>query len=468
MGSLSPTAFHVKTIAIIGAGPCGLSAAKYLKAQGTFESIVIFDQQDEVGGVWYYSQRPPDPSPVPHQDPFVPLDEFGHRPDDRDAPSFPSAMYEVLHANIPSSLMRFSDQEFPQSAKIYPSRESIHEYLVRYAADVRDLIKFSFQVKDIKLLSDDQGRDKWFLKAASLTNDERVEEVFDAVVIANGHSYIPYIPDRKNMREFHQAYPDVILHSRQFRSAKQFADKKVVVVGNGPSGADIGHQINQECRKPALLSVRSPTPQQLLDYTGCLEVPGIEEFLVEEKGVRFTDGSVETDIDAIMFCTGFLFNYPFFNGLERKLMTTGKGVHGLYKHLFCIQHPTLVFPSINKKTIPWPQSETQAAVFAAVWSNDLDLPTSQEMEEWSKELEERQGESLHLFGPNEDGYYINEFHDWAVKARHLGKEPPRWDDEKFWERSIYAAAKVRFEEQGCQANTLDDLGFRYRPGWKAQ
>lgn len=191
-------------------------------------------------------------------------------------------------------------------------------------------------------------------------------------------------------------------------------------------------------------------------------MPEIEEFLVEQRGVRFKDGRVETGVDAILFCTGFLYSYPFLSDLQRKL-TTGRGVHGLYKHLFCIRHPTLVFSSLNQKSVLWPVAEAQAAVFSAVWFNSLALPSVEEMERWSRELYEREGEALHVCPQLADWRCINELHGWAIKAARLGKEPPRWDGESFWQRSIFIEAKRRFEQQSCKVTTLGELGFHYDP-----
>jgi hypothetical protein len=216
------------------------------------------------------------------------------------------------------------------------------------------------------------------------------------------------------------------------------------------------------------MSVRHATSPDKISHIGCEEVPEIVEFLPDQQGVLFKDGSIEKDIDYIVFCTGFLFGYPFLSNLNHdpshKIITSGRGVHGLYQHLFLIQHPTLVFPALNMKSVPWPLAEAQAAAFSVVWSNDLELPSDDEMEKWSKELEEREGESLHVYPAlGDDGKHINEFYDWIKKATHVGKEPPHWGGELFWQRIISAEAKIKFEEEGCKAKTLAELGFHYKP-----
>ncbi|KAF4984304.1 hypothetical protein FDECE_17117 [Fusarium decemcellulare] len=464
MGSYPPASFDVHKIAIIGAGPAGLSAAKYLTAQGSFDELVVFEQQDQVGGIWNYSGLAPGTCHVPQEDPFCPPDE-PIRWCSPAAPIFTSPMYENLHANIPKAIMKFSCQDFPDDAKLFPERSMIQDYLLKYAEDVKPLIRFCQRINRVTLKPQD-GRDKWEVEAQSTINGDITTSIFDAVVVANGHYTTPFIPNVKNLREFNEAYPGVITHSKQYRTPHPFNDNKVVVIGNGPSGLDIALQINQECRKPAILSVRHPTPPDRLAHSGCEEAAEIAEFLVEEKGVRFNDGRVEKDVDAIVFCTGFLYGFPFLQDLNHKLITTGRGVHGLYKHVFYIQHPTLVFPGLNMKAAPWPLCESQAALFSAVWSNNVELPTRDAMEAWSRALEEKEGgDALHVFSPNGDGYYINELHDWVMTAKQTpGKEPPRWDDELLWQRSIFLESKARFEQLGCKAQTLEELGFHYEPG----
>lgn len=454
--------FHVKKVAIIGAGPAGLAAARYLDAQGAVDSITIFEQQDEVGGVWYYSGLAPKEVPVPQQDPFW-GPEPSIWPEGAPAPIFPSPMYERLHANIPGCLMQFHDTAFPVDEWLFPKREAIQAYLVRYAEDLRHLIKFRHQVTQVNLETQD-GRDQWHLEASSTVNDGQiVRETYDAVVVANGHYSVPFIPSIKNLQEFNKAHPSIISHSKQYRKNEHFRGKKVVVVGNGPSGLDIAYQINKVAGR-TLMSVRHPTSPDKISHIGCEEVPEIVEFLPDQRGVLFKDGSKEIDIDYIVFCTGFLFGYPFLNSLGHKIITSGRGIHGLYQHTFLIEHPTLVFPALNMKSVPWPLAEAQAAAFSAVWANDLALPSDDEMNKWSKELEEARGEALHTYPElGDDGKHINEIYDWVNKAKHVGKQPPHWEGEQFWQRKLAPQAKTKFEEDGCRAKTLADLGYHYEP-----
>ncbi|KAJ9137359.1 FAD/NAD(P)-binding domain-containing protein [Coniochaeta hoffmannii] len=451
--------FDVKKIAIIGAGPCGLSAAKYLLAQKAFEEIVIYEQQTEVGGVWNYI---PEASPtlhVPQVSAYAPPPE----PPVRVAPSVLSTpMYEVLHTNIPWPLMKYSDQDFPRHSLIFPSRESVQRYLVEYARDIREHIRLTSRVVDVRL-GHKAGRDKWDVVIRSTKDGCTRTQTYDAVVVASGHYSTIYIPEVKNIKQFNEAHPGIITHSKSYRSPKPFTDKKVVVVGNSASGLDISSQISRVCKKPLLLSVHTPTPPESLVWANAEEVPIIEEFLVEERGVRFQDGRVERDIDAILYATGYLFTFPFLESLTPPLVTDGRKVHGLYKELFHIEHPTLVFPGLPIKVVPFPLSESQAALFSRVWANLLPLPDKPEMQKWEEDEAQKRGASFHVWPKGGDAQFINETHDMVAKLKTLGKEPPVWNDELLWQRKIYAEAKLKFEKGGCTAKSLEELGFHYRP-----
>ncbi len=460
MGSQGAPDFDIKTIAIIGAGPCGLAAAKYLLAQGVFEKIEVFEQQSEVGGVWNYSPKPSETLHVPQvtadgpPDPPLPLQ-------DDDAIVFPSPMYNVLHTNIPRALMRYSDLPIREDSLIFPSREHIQEYIVEYAKDIRHLIRFSTQVQDVRLRVVD-GRDQWDVDTVCLSTGKTTSATYDALVVSSGHYTAAYIPDVKGIVDFHKAHPGVISHSKQYRTPQPFANKKVVIVGNAASGLDIAAQISPVSQKPLLLSVQSPTAPANLEYSGAEEVPVIEEFLVEERGIRFQDGRVEKHIDSVMFATGYLFSFPFLRSLNPPVVTDGRRVHGLYNHLFHIDHPTLVFTRLPIKVVPFPLSESQAAVFSRTWANLLPLPPAEEMRRWEAEEAERQGAKFHVWSEGGDAKYINSVHDLISRSGTPGKAPPYWSPELVWQRQIYAKAKLKFEQNGRRAKTLEELGFEYR------
>ncbi|TLD21180.1 hypothetical protein PspLS_08834 [Pyricularia sp. CBS 133598] len=449
--------FDVKRIAVIGAGPCGLAAAKYLVAQKAFAEVVVFEQAAEVGGVWNYSKNPSSTLHVPQTSPSCAPDPPVF-PDKGGPAVFPSPMYDLLHTNIPRTIMGFKDLDFPESVA-FPHRDEVQAYLVKYSQDVRHLIKFSTIVRDVRLRQE-TGKEQWDVKTESSTGGKSQLETFDAVVVASGHYSTTYMPRIPNIEDFHKAHPAVITHSKTYRSPNIYSGKKVIVVGNSASGVDIAAQI-QRVAGQVFLSVREPTASDSLAHIGAEETPPISEFLVKEKGVRFEDGRVEKGIDAVVFCTGYLFAFPFLESLDTPLLTDGRRVHGLYKDFLHIKHPTLVFPGLPIKVIPFPFSESQAAIYARLWANVLPLPSEKEMREWEKSAEEQRGPAFHVYPKKGDVEYLREMHAWAARAES-GKEPPLWTDEQVWQREIYAQAKLEFEKTGRTAKTLAELGFHYK------
>ncbi|KAK1760844.1 hypothetical protein QBC47DRAFT_368371 [Echria macrotheca] len=344
-------------------------------------------------------------------------------------------MYDVLHANIPRRLMQFSDLPFPQDSLIFPPRSLVQEYLVTYAEDVRHVIQFSTLVRDIRLRQVD-GMDQWDVQLLSLTNDETTTATYDAVVVASGHYSLTYLPELRNVADFHSAHPGVISHAKQYRSPQPFAGKKVVVVGNAASGLDIAAQIERVCKRPLLLSVQTPTPSANLSFVGAEEVPVIEEFLVAERGIRFRGGRIETDVDAVVFATGYLFAFPFLTSFTSPRVTDGRRVHGLYQDLFHIDHPTLAFPGLPIKVVPFAVCESQVAVLSRTWANMLALPSTEQMRKWEEEESQKRGPSFHVWPKGGDAEYINSVHDRVLQSGTPGKTPPYWDDELIWERKI--------------------------------
>jgi cation diffusion facilitator CzcD-associated flavoprotein CzcO len=463
MGSVvRPTGpFNIKKIAIIGAGPSGLAAAKFLLAEKAFDTIDVYEQQSEVGGVWNYSRniagRISVPQTGPHGPPEPPI-----WPKDAKAPLFSNPMYDHLNTNIPKGLMRFSDLEFPSESLLFPTREDVQSYIIQYSEEVRHLIKFSTQVESIRQASE-AVPPQWELTSKSTVTGEEERKAYDAIVVANGHYSVPFIPSVPGIEAFNAAYPSIISHSKVFRAPGPFIDKKVIVVGSAASGLDIGTQISQVSKKPMLNSIRTSSPLKL-GQENKEEVPPIAEYLVEDRGVRFEDGRIEKDIDAIIYCTGYLYSYPFFRTLDPPLITDGRRVRGLYRQLFNISNPTLAFTALAQKIIPFPLSEGQGAAIAKVWAGKLELPSKEEMESWEERrvIELGDGTSFHVLGYPKDAEYINNLHDWVQSSEDgFAKEPAYWGEEQLWVRENYAEIRKKFVETGGRAKTMKELGFEY-------
>ncbi|TKS74792.1 Dimethylaniline monooxygenase [N-oxide-forming] 3 [Collichthys lucidus] len=105
--------------------------------------------------------------------------------------------------------------------------------------------------------------------------------------------------------------------------------------------------------------------------------PNLKSF--EDSGVVFEDGTVEEDIDAVVFCTGYHVNFPF---LPPALSDGPQGELTLYKRLFppSLLRPTLAVMGLFQTKGPiMPIVEMQARWAAKVFTGSSRLPSKEEM-----------------------------------------------------------------------------------------
>ncbi|RYF35856.1 MAG: hypothetical protein EOO38_28540, partial [Cytophagaceae bacterium] len=270
-------------------------------------------------------------------------------------------------------------------------------------------------------------------------------------------------------------------HSKYYRRPEDYEGKKVIVVGNSASGADISNQIAARCQQPLLWSTRSVSlfsSSHGSDDPRRREVPPISRFTQENRGVVFEDGSVESDIDAIVLATGYFYSLPFLEDIKPALITDGSHVNHTYQHLFYAPQPTLSFLALNQRVIPFPIAEAQASVLARVYSGRLILPPYFEMQKWEQGViaELGNGRNFHLLPFPKDGNYINAMSQWASSASKReglenegrGKLPPVWGEWEFWCRENFPAIRRAFGALGDKRHkvkTLEEVGSSYDK-WK--
>ena len=477
-----------------------------------FSRITIFEQRATVGGLWNYTTCPQSAAgglSVPHADPHVGQDEpiwvnfelsgqtkFNQTP-------FMSPVYDRLETNIPRGLMGFSDLNWPHNTQLFPKHEDVLDYIERYADDVRHLVQFETQVLDVRL----NTAARWAVttEPVSRSNSCKTEgHAFDAVVVANGHFNVPYIPSVPGIKAWNKTYPGAISHSKFYRKPEHYADRKVIVVGNSASGIDIGGQIAATCQLPLLQSQKFESFLLPGPSSTKVEKPEIVEYVLQDRSVRFADGSIESDIDAILYCTGYFYSFSFLNSLKPPVVTTGEYVENLFQHIFYRPRPTLAFATLNQKIIPFPIAEAQSAVVARVWSGRLTLPSEVEMGEWEEEMlrETGGGRNFHILKFPQDADYIDKLHDWCLTADGevdacselrkrrmsgsnlddgrqpklngtsgaVGKEPPYWGEKEYWTRERFPAIKKAFQSFGAgrqSKRTLEDVGFSFEE-WKRE
>lgn len=516
-GDASSRFTNIKRVCIIGAGPSGLAAAKYFVAEKYFEKIDVYEQRGRVGGLWNHTpeQYRQTNFNIPNTDPHVPLEKpiWRKKPlqnsgtngwhgimtsgqemvsceevegavvDDEEGDEFDvklqeaqfiSPIYDRLETNIPRSLMRFSDFPFDDRLQLFPKHDEVLDYIEHYANDVRHLIRFEHQVTDVSLRDNKQ----WNVRITDFPSGDTKEEVYDVIVAASGHFAVPYVPKIEGIEEWDRTFPGSLSHSKFFRAPEQYADRKVIVVGNSASGLDIGGQIAPLCKAPLLASIKSESylAPGASDPKVKLELPPISRFELDRRTVHFENGHRETDVGDIIFATGYLYSFPFLDRITPPLITDGTRVQNTYQHLLYAPHPTLALPTLNQKIIPFPVAQAQAAVLARLYSGRLSLPSYVEMRKWEEKrvAAAGSGNKFHEFKFPEDGEYLNMLHDWASQAdlrngleeEGRGKKPPRWDSKDFWTRERFPAIRKAFVSKGQERDTvrrLEEIGFVPEP-----
>ncbi|KAI1841803.1 hypothetical protein JX266_011980 [Neoarthrinium moseri] len=411
----------VSRVAVIGAGPCGLAAAKYLAAEKKFSKIDVFEQRATVGGVWNHT-----PLNLVDRDFTVPRTQPTKFPDsaiwsDGDTSAqFVSPVYDFLETNIPHTLMNYSDQEFPATASLFPKHEVVTQYLQNYSASVLDLITLETQILGVERLQIEGSR-CWRLDLLDLKTSETRHAYYDAVMVASGHYNDPFIPQIPGLAEFNKMYPGSVSHSKYYRRPDIYAGKKVVIVGNSASGIDLSAQISAVSQLPVIVSEKAQPGTSFEQHSLIRMVPEIAEFIAEGRLITFNDGRIEKEVDCVVFCTGYFYSFPFLKTLDPPVITDGSYARHLYEHILYIDDPTLAFLGIPQRVVPFPVSEAQSAYVARVWAGRLPVPSRSGMLEWEAErlVEKGEGKAIHNLAFPKDVEYINKLHDLSLSARRV-------------------------------------------------
>ena len=194
---MTPTEHQV---ALIGAGPSGLAAARNLQKLGIpFQG---FEAHEDVGGLWNIGNPR-------------------------------STVYESAHLISSKRTTEFA--EFPMDAAVadYPSHRELMQYFGRFADHfgLRQHFRFGARVLKVEPLGSGAAP-LWRVQWHDAQGLEHAAD-FKGVVIANGTLAEPNLPSFKG------EFAGELLHTSRYKSATMFAGKRVLVVGAGNSGCDI-------------------------------------------------------------------------------------------------------------------------------------------------------------------------------------------------------------------------------------
>lgn len=275
-------------VVVIGGGQAGLAVAYYLRRAGL--DFVVLDAEERPGGAWRHT-------------------------------------WDSLRLFSPAGYSSLPGWPMPPSrTKGFPTRDEVVDYLSRYE------LRYGFAIErpcEIEAVERDGERLRLRLK------DQR-SLTARAVVSATGTWGAPYVPDYADRELFR----GIQLHSAHYRNPQPFSRKRVLIVGGGNSGAQILAEVSQVAetiwvtlKEPVFLPddvdgrvlferasarvlgdvdqaatttlgdiVMVPPVKEARDRGVLTSVRPFERFTA--TGVVWRDGT-ETQIDAVLWCTGF-------------------------------------------------------------------------------------------------------------------------------------------------------------------
>ncbi|KAL5377267.1 hypothetical protein DPSP01_009928 [Paraphaeosphaeria sporulosa] len=444
-------------VAIVGAGPAGMTALKEFRDLGF--DVTVFEKRSDVGGVWAWTE---------------------------DAEST-TALKETKLCNNKYSLA-LSDYAMPKDFPWTVSAPELGSYFSAYAKhyDLYPNIHFN---KTVTKLTRDHANQKWQLNFADIPSNP---QSFDKVVWATGG----FVKPKALTLPGQESFKGRILHSSQGRDLSAFKNQNVVVLGIGNTAADVANALVQHSAGKIYFSHRrgarvlrpsdakTGIPSDVMLTTGLvpltwflqkhcpsvygwmmdsavaqnfkenwgandpawglaqspsmgdgqhvvvctqdlvpniqagriLSVPGIKR-ITGGSTVEFDDGRTATDVDAIILCIGYTDDMDLVT--EAIDMTAAEGdspaLPNMYMNIF---PPTYAdsFAHISLTHLLGPQIPGRvlaALALPQIWANRSPLPPTSEMRTWISRHQSWLRTRIAKAGPNGNGYQEVDNGEWS-------------------------------------------------------
>jgi thioredoxin reductase len=337
-------------VAVVGAGAAGLVAARECIRQG-FE-VRVFEKSDKLGGVWQYSDRVED-------------DLLGQNPKEQ----LHGSLYKSLRTNLPRMLMAYRD--FPFEADEGVSQFVSHERVCKYLEDfadhfgLRPVIDFGNGVTSVQSAAEG----KWLVAA-----ENGGEEMFDAVIVCNGHYARPRVPMIPGM----DGFEGILMHSHNYRVPDPFKGKRVALFGAAASALDLSLEINPLAEQVYWCAEQHSDIDVGDEIMRCGSPKSFGG-----KNLILKNGEVIEELDTFIFATGYHYQFPFLE--EGIINVVDNWVHPLYKELVPPAYPTISFIGLPYAVIPFPLFEIQVKWVTRMLAGQFELPAEAEMNSWCTE-----------------------------------------------------------------------------------
>ncbi|MBY6203102.1 NAD(P)/FAD-dependent oxidoreductase [Maritalea mobilis] len=346
-----------KRVAVIGAGPSGLAQLRAFQSAAQkgadIPEIVCFEKQSNWGGLWNYTWR-------------TGVDENGE--------PVHGSMYRYLWSNGPKEGLEFADysfeEHFGKQIASYPPRAVLFDYIEGRVlkANVRDWIRFSSVIRWVEY---DEAAGDFEVTVHDMVADRVYKERFDHVIVASGHFSSPNVPEYPGFDQFNGR----IVHAHDFRDAREFEGKDVLVVGSSYSAEDIGSQCWKYGAKSITSCYRS-APMGFAWPDNWEEKPAMEK--VEGKTVFFKDGSTK-DVDAIILCTGYKHYFPFLPDDLRLKTANRLATADLYKGVAYVHNTKLFYLGMQDQWFTFNMFDAQAWYVRDIILDRIEVPADKQV-----------------------------------------------------------------------------------------
>ncbi|CAG9565400.1 unnamed protein product [Danaus chrysippus] len=346
---------------VIGAGYSGLAAARYLQQYGL--NFTVLERTKYVGGTWRF-------------DPHVGVDE--------DGVPVSTSQYKYLKTNSPWQTMSYDGFPFPDNTPSYVSGQCFYKYIKSFVKhfDLMKYIQLRSYVKSVKKLENN-----WEITYTRTDTYENETVYCDFVVVAIGQYNKPHVVKFPGLDEFE----GTVIHSHDYKAPEPYKNSNVLVVGGGPSGLDIGIQLQKVAKKIVHSHhFKYNEPQFPKNY---IKKPDIKNFV--HNGVYFNDSSFE-ELDHVILATGYRMHHPFLDK-SSGLLLTNRYVMPLHNQVIDIREPSLMFIGISKQYIN-KILNAQAEYIALFIAGKFELPSEEEMlEMWMNKHSPRKLKDVNSF-----------------------------------------------------------------------
>jgi len=398
----------VAKVCIIGAGSSGIAACQVLNARGI--DFDCFEKGSAVGGNWRYEND-----------------------------NGMSSAYASLFINTSRRMMAYATYPMPADYPDYPHHTQIAAYFDDYVDHFgfRDRIRFNAEVARVAPV---EGG--WLVNLSDGTS-----EVYDSVMVANGHHWNPKYPDPPFPGQ--DTFIGHAIHAHHYREPDEhIVDRSVLVLGIGNSATDIAVETSRHSRMTYLAMRRgayvipkyiggTPTDELSSDAASRVPLPIARRVMarklksvqgdmqdyglpkpdhqlfeahptvssellprlghgriavrpnlerIDGPTVRFVDGTSE-EIDTIVWCTGYRITFPF---LGAEVVETAGNRVSLFQRVVHPDRPGLYFIGLVQPLgAIMPIAELQSEWVADVIEGHAALPAPTEMREAIREEEER-------------------------------------------------------------------------------